>query len=818
MTSSQHNAKPSYFGDQLRYEFPSSSEESLISEKEHSPVIIERAGSIFIKSGIPKVSPFPTIEDENKVEEVLSKKYGTQSTTSLPIEEKLDELEDIAEIEIGEETENVKEKGEEKVEDIETSIESRKRANSEESHYNDSLYEDKSITEASLIRKRPSLKAVNSISSSKFVNPYLRRSVLRKYKGEVEKDDVLGKFVEQLEKEVEPSNINNTINDTTINTMNTDDLEIPRRSSKRVSQMIKRNPSKNISRMNTIRSHNSANTISRRTSKRDADRVKRSLSIQTLASDVRKSIQGRSFKSVDFGALDKLLEELLDVQTSSSESSERSLSLKSVRKRSISCHSTRSGNSNRVNSAHNLNREATDNDDVFVANAYTPLIKPFSATENGSGNVKRVVSLKRSLSSMQKSLQPETMIYNKELPKIVEEDKCELKRSNAVKYKNRFIESIILLLDTIKRFGKRVINNFKVSSKKVVGIKRGKSVMKRSKSVKDLKIGQPVPVDIHQTAFKTHNLNTETVSRKTFSVGGSSSDNTNERILLNSKHLSTIESINEDTNETNGSSNVENDQIVLLWKHYLSTCIANRVDMKLELVNANNLERVKSIQSNSSKLSSVNEKQEIERLMDKYVASENSSRSDTIKKGDGDINSKSFDWFASFESLNSSELLSEKSFDHNDDNNSSSDSEWSTIMTDGINNLDYEDSSSISTIEEEHEADILTDEEYDNGLMNLGDEIKKNSATTNDISKSTQSNIKNSVGMLNLQGVLKNVSLSSKPSKSTLAKKKSVVISDIKSMNSKYNKEVRTASPSTLSSSRSSSMSDMFSFQASVVV
>lgn len=599
--------------------------------------------------------------------------------------------------------------------------------------------------------------------------------------------------------------------------MNIDDLEIPRRSSKRVSQMIKRNPSKNISRMNTIRSHNSANTISRRTSKRDADRVKRSLSIQTLASDVRKSIQGRSFKSVDFGALDKLLEELLDVQTSSSESSERSLSLKSVRKRSISRHSTRSSNSSRASSVHNLNREAADNGNFFVANAYTPLIKPFSASENGNRSVKRVVSLKRSLSSMQKSLQPETMIYNKELPKIVEEDKCELKRSNAVKYKNRFIESIILLLDTIKRFGKRVINNFKVSSKKVVGIKRGKSMMKRSKSVKDLKIGQPVPVDIHQTAFKTHNLNTETVSRKTFSVGGSSSDNTNERILLNSKHLSTIESINEDTNETNGSSNVENDQIVLLWKHYLSTCIANRVDMKLELVNANNLERVKSIQSNSSKLSSVNEKQEIERLMDKYVASESSSRSDTIKKGNGDI-SKSFDWFASLELLNSSELLSEKSFDHNDDNNSSSDSEWSTIMTDGINNLDYEDSSSISTIEEEHEADILTDEEYDNGLMNLGDEIKKNSATTNDISKSSQSNIKNSVGMLNLQGVLKNVSLSSKPSKSTLAKKKSVVISDIKSMNSKYNKEFRTASPSSLSSSRSSSISDMFSFQASVVV
>lgn len=815
MTSSQHNAKPSYFGDQLRYEFPSSSEESLISEKEQSPVIIERAGSIFIKSGIPKVSPFPTIEDEKKVEEVLSKKYGTQSTTSLPIEEKLDELEDVAEIEIGEETDNVKEKGEKKVEDMETSVESRKRANTEESHYNESLYEDKSITKASLIRKRPSLKAVNSISSSKFVNPYLRRSVLRKYKGEVEKDEVLGKFVEQLEKEVEPSNINNTINDTTFNTMNTDDLEIPRRSSKRVSQMIKRNPSKDVSRMNTIRSHN---TISRRTSKRDANRVKRSLSIQTLASDVRKSIQGRSFKSVDFGALDKLLEELLDVQTSSSESSERSLSLKSVRKRSISRHSSRSSNSSRVSSVHNLNREAADNDDVFVANAYTPLIKPFTASENRNGNVKRVVSLKRSLSSIQKSLQPETMIYNKELPKIVEEDKCELKRSNAVKYKNRFIESIILLLDTIKRFGKRLVNNFKVSSKKVVGIKRGKSMMKRSKSVKDLKIGQPVPVDIHQTAFKTHNLNTETVSRKTFSVGGSSSDNTNERILLNSKQLSTIESINEDTNETNGSSNVENDQIVLLWKHYLSTCIANRVDMKLELVNANNLERVKSIQSNSSKLSSVNEKQEIERLMDKYVASESSSRSDTIKKGDGDINSKSFDWFASLESLNSSELLSKKSFDHNDDNNSSSDSEWSTIMTDGINNLDYEDSSSISTIEEEHEADILADEEYDNGLMNLGDEIKKNSTTTNDISKFMQSNIKNSVGMLNLQGVLKNVSLSSKPSKSTLPKKKSVVISDINSINSKYNNEFRNGSPSTLSSSRNSSMSDMFSFQASVAV
>lgn len=815
MTSSQHNAKPSYFGDQLRYEFPSSSEESLISEKEQSPVIIERAGSIFIKSGIPKVSPFPTIEDEKKVEEVLSKKYGTQSTTSLPIEEKLDELEDVAEIEIGEETDNVKEKGEKKVEDMETSVESRKRANTEESHYNESLYEDKSITKASLIRKRPSLKAVNSISSSKFVNPYLRRSVLRKYKGEVEKDEVLGKFVEQLEKEVEPSNINNTINDTTFKTMNTDDLEIPRRSSKRVSQMIKRNPSKDVSRMNTIRSHN---TISRRTSKRDANRVKRSLSIQTLASDVRKSIQGRSFKSVDFGALDKLLEELLDVQTSSSESSERSLSLKSVRKRSISRHSSRSSNSSRVSSVHNLNREAADNDDVFVANAYTPLIKPFTASENRNGNVKRVVSLKRSLSSIQKSLQPETMIYNKELPKIVEEDKCELKRSNAVKYKNRFIESIILLLDTIKRFGKRLVNNFKVSSKKVVGIKRGKSMMKRSKSVKDLKIGQPVPVDIHQTAFKTHNLNTETVSRKTFSVGGSSSDNTNERILLNSKQLSTIESINEDTNETNGSSNVENDQIVLLWKHYLSTCIANRVDMKLELVNANNLERVKSIQSNSSKLSSVNEKQEIERLMDKYVASESSSRSDTIKKGDGDINSKSFDWFASLESLNSSELLSKKSFDHNDDNNSSSDSEWSTIMTDGINNLDYEDSSSISTIEEEHEADILADEEYDNGLMNLGDEIKKNSTTTNDISKFMQSNIKNSVGMLNLQGVLKNVSLSSKPSKSTLPKKKSVVISDINSINSKYNNEFRNGSPSTLSSSRNSSMSDMFSFQASVAV
>lgn len=62
MTSSQHNAKPSYFGDQLRYEFPSSSEESLISEKEQSPVIIERAGSIFIKSEFQKFHHFQQLK------------------------------------------------------------------------------------------------------------------------------------------------------------------------------------------------------------------------------------------------------------------------------------------------------------------------------------------------------------------------------------------------------------------------------------------------------------------------------------------------------------------------------------------------------------------------------------------------------------------------------------------------------------------------------------------------------------------------------------------------------------------------------------
>ncbi|GAV27101.1 hypothetical protein PMKS-000562 [Pichia membranifaciens] len=214
-----HISKLSYLGDPSSFEFPSS-EESLVPNDEEQKKI-ERAGSIFIKSGIKKVTPFPasSVQSEPTINKhifaaiITGKGQAANDSTADPIED--DQNDAIVSENFGKESSD------------------KTRSNTEESKYDD---QGIFLPQNSLVQKRASLKQVNSMSS--FVNPYLRDSLLRKHQKEIANDENLSKRVQSMGRgfsatpdvaEIEESEEESEIDK--------DKIEIPRRSSKRIARL-----------------------------------------------------------------------------------------------------------------------------------------------------------------------------------------------------------------------------------------------------------------------------------------------------------------------------------------------------------------------------------------------------------------------------------------------------------------------------------------------------------------------------------------------------------------------------------------------------
>ncbi|KAG0683152.1 hypothetical protein C6P42_001719 [Pichia californica] len=691
--TSTHESKPSYFGDQVTFAFPSSDSPSGISSIENvlelnlsnknnedgddddqekdrtnhnqtynhpgdcTTTTIERAGSIFIKSGIPKVKPFA--DSFNNVSDSPTKSLSIK-TKPINITEKVlpstPEKEDIS-----------------------------KRVFS---------------PQTSLLKNRDSLRQINYSRSSvsttpftrSFVNPYLKGSILRKHKEEVENDEMLKNRVISMRNNNILEDDNNSNNENENNNDNdyddtfeidnedtpfvkekTEELKIPRRSSKRVTRFGGFSTG-SILRYKSVNTLNSSNGIKR---------------------------SNNSFKSVDMSGLDNLLGELLTYKDVTRKSS----GVDSINKlNKTPARSPTTKKSTRIVS--NLN-QIQEHKKLEILDSDSTSIKPFDVSKS----IHKSRSLARSISNASEEIEllkkhqydPSTATsssrgsntktntnvstntqYNKPLPKVKEEkhvEKCELKRSNAVKRKWVLIEYLINIFNSIKNASKKSWRLIKGSFKKNVLFRR-KSLIKKDRNVVKVKISDPVLVDINETAFKSQVLNKSThpsiskklkeneeyneslksisnkssplfsnggrmssISGKSGSISGSystdskngKSNQDNENILeteiLSEKRLSTIPSISE-LGEMN-EFDEKNKQLVMLWRHYLGISIKNRIDMKVDLNKVNMIERIKAIQSDLSRKKSldINGKIEIEKIMQKYVTYDNTSRSSTISTG-----------------------------------------------------------------------------------------------------------------------------------------------------------------------------------------
>lgn len=887
-SSNIHSAKPSYFGDLLNYEFPSSSSSfsssstsdqlvaSIHTNKNNvSAVIIERAGSIFIKSGIPRVTPFPTLANER---ETASNVYDKHSKADFGLAHlsNLDEQQSIiseSEHNVSKnetvkyfenETEDLKNHVEEPkenkdTEDVEVEIKneqsqknspnSRGRSGTDESHYDEELAPLHKT--ADLLKKRPSLKPVNSMNTNDLlVNPYFRRSLIRKYKLEVENDEILGDRVKSLgfvEKNTEIKNNEQEqtegdvteqvdlaqddetapllIEEETVTESSTlpplvkienndkNELKIPRRSSKRL---------RNAMNTGTVRLRN----ISRADSINKTTRLNRSSirSIQTLASEIRTSLHNQGTKSVDFSNLDKLLAELLELKRSSDEEE--------------------GFDESRKNSVSIKEMEINDNgSDLSFA-----VVKPFNMNHR---SISRRTTLRKSLSTVSfkvnnqiKNSPNDTILEDvKPLPKFVniennDVEVCELKRSNAIKRKSGIMAGLIILYQILKEFGRRCKRVFKISKKKVVSFGNKQHRNKKEESVKNKVISEPVLIDIHEVPqFKSHNLYKST-SKDTIRTSNSSknkeSGNTSLKTLVPlSKTLSAIESGDEIASELNNSGDVEKDQLIVLWRYYLSKSITNRIDMKTDLSKINQLGRMQSVQSNSSKITKFKKEKDIaiERIMDKYITSRTSSISlTTADSGEGPLNVDAISINLFDENVNASQFtLGLNKLSGTVKTNATTSTGWSTIET-GDEELHSDsisggnDVSSISTIEEEssnfnsisssvssldhHYDEYSFMAEDDDEARNLGGKDRRMPSTTsselvfmgerNTIHGSFRSsNMKPSFRIMDLQSILKK------------NRKKGEMPSGQMAEDAKRN-----ASEESYSSMGSS----MFSYQASVIV
>jgi hypothetical protein len=870
--SNSHIAKPSYIGDLLNYEFPSSEEISINDEsksRKSSPKIIERAGSIFIKSGIPKVTPFPTSEDEANFEKKYNQKYGNlKHNLHIPLDNSEENLfkekeienhvnenkeeEEEAEKPELEKNEKIEEEQDSRseinslkqIEEFKQSISTKSRSNTEESQYEESL---KNSEKADLLRKRPSLKPVHSISSNQLlVNPYLRRSLLRKHKNEVINDEILSKRIKSIgsigSNKIKPVDEMTPLIQKNIEITNTEGLQIPRRSSKRLKNIsnYKKPESKDISRKSTI---------SGKKSKLNSTSLR---SIQTLASDIRISMHDKNAKSVDFASLDKLLEELLELKSSSStaNSIDSSLSIRKIK------HDVNSEENNDDNSRNGDEKNTKDN-------LSSSIVEPFHVHKS----ISRKSSLQRSLPSLSMKLKNNSNTindYNKPLPKIFdnsandtkESEVCELKRSNAVRRKSRLVAGLLILIEAIKKLGKKLMTKIKVSKNKIISFKSNNKLINRKTSIRGKKIGEPKLIDIHNTTFRTHNIH-KTETKKTTPISEVTKNKLNEKISFATlvpidKSLSTINSEDENIFELDNNTTAEKDQLIILWKHYLSQSIMNRVDMKFDISKLNHFERVKSIQSNSSRRKSINyhERTEIQKIMDKYIESSESITSTTSRTSTsifaplsvGDLNTDSLN-VGSELSLSQNKELENKGTTRSTDStstlntNTSSSTGWSTIGTESseedryrfnnnTNNHGQDDHSSISTIEEE-DTDFNQSISSKSSISSLDDVYDDEYSSISDVNNNNNNNnhehhYYNERGVgIGQTGTILSKNISKQSSLTSRSIKHSLRVMNLQSVLKKgkdsiISKSGRSVSSQSYMSESSFENSDAFSFQPSV--
>lgn len=739
-TTNNHSSSPSYLGDLTQFAFPSSENKA---KAEETAITIERVGSIFIKSGMPKMLPFPS-DNQTILKELGDSKVSNGSTFSAE--------EDIKSLNTVDTYKSTDEKG----------------------------FKHSTIEE--LVAKRPSLRPINSVHSPNKANGLLRNNLLTKYKIENEKtelqEDEEGKLAKvnsiknnvnlvklnslrsarslrsmkslrsirnrgtismhhanSIERSISPDLSKHVLqfNDIPENEVvhsasysslkqriesipDIENLQIPRRSPRRL--LTKTSVSRASSKLSRSLS------VSSKRSRLNGESLK---SIQTLATEIKSNLHKKGFKSVDFTSLDILLQELMDLTEDNAEiSSRKSQSRKGSGNRKISGQSNSKKNSihRKQSSCSNLNNGSpetsrvsslklrTKHNDVASINTDVSefkIVKPFEIKRNLS----RRFSVKRNISMLSDEFQKVNRNSKETMDNEQQNKKCELKRSNAIKRRPRIIEMLINLIESLKSASKKIWVGITRSSKKV-NFKKTKK-----KGVRNLEVSAPVLVDIHKTAFEGHNLYNSSVPRKTVPIMHAQGEVNKSVGIMETAGLSTVES-----NEYK-LDGVEQDQLVLLWKHYLSNSIVNRVDMKMETANAVQLQRLKSVQSVKSKRKSIQilQKEEISRLLSQYVRSETSS---SASSQSGPLSLTGFN-SGSSSTFNTEEI--ERSFDavlFGDtgsiaptystfiDDHSKSTSSWSTVNTDtsyqtGSSTDSYSDTysdsdtdrSSVSTIDEE---------------------------------------------------------------------------------------------------------------------
>lgn len=855
---SGHTAKPSYFGNLSQFEFPVEREsQSYNSDKTSnaSHINIERAGSIFIKSGLAKVSPFPSLKDRT-LENIINERPRTSDIT----------LEDVAtknmdgycrnEQDVSCEQDATKNRRgiSAQTEDRETKTHIN-QGSTDESHYEPSLLDSH---KKSVLKKRPSLNPKDSISRTKsLVNPYVRRSFIRKYKDEVQGDDLLSKRIKSLS--IPAATVNEGTPLLSVAKSDIENLQIPKRSSKRLQNFEK-----------PLTKSNNQGTISRTSQKKiklNGDSIR---SLQTLASDIKTSLGHKGDpKSVDFAALDQLLEELLELNSHSLESSRKS-------SKSSSTFSQTDGLIKapcEIEHIENLSPKNQGEKEDGNEKAGNINVKPF----NTHKSIRRAPSIKRSVSVLSKEINMasanQQTAYNKPLPKISEEKEsiCELKRSNAVRRKPRIIEAIINILQVIKRLSKKCWKSIKTSSRRAVSFRRTPSVNKRRTSVRGKRIGEPVLIDIKDSPFKSH-----VVDGSYSKPGGESAkrngNSSTETLLPVSNMISNLKSGEDEGDDTrlNSSGDVEDDQLVILWKHYLSKSIASRIDMKMDISQINHLERVKSIQSKSSNRVSIDkiERQEVEKLIEKYVASAETSRSSSILSGPLTINDSSLanldsssefsfapetpykkqkSWMSSSATPSSTSRTTSTSTSTSTYTTTSESSDWSTFGSgyDG-NSSDDGNSTSISTIEEENSdfynsaskrssMSSVEDFFHDDCSVNTavkendgrpakeaGDVVRLNTKTASLVSvvpgasagPTIGSTIKPSLRMINLKHMINR----GKEMSCSVSLKNSVISDSVRRMKSARSSDAVSSVGSTVTttSTDTDNYSDAFSFQPSI--
>ena len=603
-----HISKLSYLGDPLSFEFPSS-EESLVPNEEEQKKI-ERAGSIFIKSGMKKVTPFPasSVQSEPTTSKHLFAAIITgkgqagvaNDSTANDIED--DQNDAIFSENLGKETSE------------------KTRSNTEESKYDD---QGTFLPQNFLIKKRASLRQVNSMSS--FVNPYLRDSLVRKHQKEIANDEKLSKRVQSMGRGFSASpDVAEIEEEEDESEIDKDKLEIPRRSSKRIARLQSIKKWTQLTRNSSMASRN--RNLSRNNTKK---------SVNTLANDPVK--YRHSFKSVDLSGLDQLLVELMNVKEGSATNTRQNSTYSKASLRNVHENPTSNG-TNEVNvKPFNVNKSISRN-------------RTLKRSITTAKNEMKTIS-EHSSSSSQASKNHHNgagLLGGKD--RVGVDSRCELKRSNAVKRKPVLIEYLLKILRAFKEAGKKCWRIIKNPRRKNVAFKGKKASGSTNRShKKKMTISEPVLVDIADTPFVSQVINmgdtgSATASAATSPVStapsaalpGGSSKSADTAVPI-TERLSTIASMGEEEKSKHFSvegelAKGEQDQLEDLWKQYLSATIRNRIDMKLDVSKLDYIERVKSIQSNLSRRESMERSGnvQVEKILDKYIVSAESSRASTM--------------------------------------------------------------------------------------------------------------------------------------------------------------------------------------------